>query len=57
MIKILKDPLVYFLLHVLNLHRPLDPDQQSELQDYFNNIQRYLELVLDEHSSRQGIQK
>jgi hypothetical protein len=44
-------------LHVLNLHRPLDPDQQSHLQDYFKNIQRYLELVADEQSSRQEIQQ
>jgi hypothetical protein len=44
-------------LHVLNLHRPLDPDQQSQLQDYIKNIQRYLELVADEHSSRQEIQE
>jgi hypothetical protein len=44
-------------LHVLNLHRPLDADQQSQLQIYFKNIRSYLELVADEHSSRQKIQE
>jgi hypothetical protein len=44
-------------LHVLNLHRPLDPDQQSQLRTYFKNIQFYLELVADEHSSREKIQE
>ena len=44
-------------LHVLNLHRPLDPDQQSQLRTYFKDIQLYLELVADEHSSREKIQE
>jgi hypothetical protein len=44
-------------LHVLNLHRPLDPDQQNLLQTYFKNIHHYLELVADEHSSREKIHK
>ena len=44
-------------LHVLNLHRPLDPEQQNLLQNYFGDIQRYLELVADEHSSREKIHK
>jgi len=42
-------------LHVLNLHRPLDPDQQNLLRTYFKDIQHYLELVANEHSSRQEI--
>lgn len=38
-------------LHVLNLHRQLDPDQQSLLKTYFEVVRRYLELAADEHSS------
>ncbi|GJL68979.1 MAG: phosphate transporter [Nitrospirales bacterium] len=42
-------------LHVLNLHRQLDPDQQSLLEAYFDTVRRYLELAADEHSSADEI--
>jgi hypothetical protein len=42
-------------LHVLNQHRKLDMDQVSLLKNYFSDIQRYLEFVADEDSSKQKI--
>jgi hypothetical protein len=44
-------------LHVLNLHRKLDPDQESLLKNYFLDIQRYLELVANEDSLQQKIRE